>query len=305
MGAGRSEGGTRARCLKAGGDSALPFHHFEGLTPNRPVAALEIQDVVPEWPAALAACFQEVWTSPAAWARKCVEQYHADLIYLKLAGADPDGANHPVERCVSTVREVLQAVEVPLIVVGCDVADKDNELIPAIAEAASGERLLLGNAEPDNYRAMAAACAAYGHSLIARSPLDINICKQMNILITEADLPPDRIVIDPSIGGLGYGIEYAFSIMERIRQGALAGDRMLAMPVLCTVGHESWLQKEAFAPKEEYPEWGDATERGILWEATAAKVLLQAGAHILLMRHPEALNLVKTALDELMRPADF
>jgi acetyl-CoA decarbonylase/synthase complex subunit delta len=305
LGATKEEGGTRAYSLKVGGDPVLPFHHFEGQITNRPVIALEVQDVVPNWPPALAECYQDVWSQPGAWAKKCVEQYGADLIYLKLDGADPEGANHSVEECVAVVKEVLAAVGAPLIVVGCGVAEKDNQIMEAVSEAAAGERLLLGNAEQDNYRTIVAACMVHGHNVIAKSPLDINICKQLNILITEMNLQPNRIIIDPSIGGLGYGIEYAFSIMERSRLGALQGDKMLSMPVLCTVGFECWRQKEASAPAADYPEWGDAAERGVLWEATAASALLQAGAHLLLMRHPRAAALTKGLIGKLMQPSDF
>ncbi|MGB9886703.1 MAG: CO dehydrogenase/acetyl-CoA synthase subunit delta [Moorellales bacterium] len=305
IGATKEEGGTRAYSLRVGGDPALPFHQFEGEMTNRPVLALEVQDIIPEWPSGLAEYYSDVWHDPAEWAKKCVEQYQADLVYLKLEGADPEKGDHSVDECVATVRKVLAAVGAPLIVVGCEVAEKDNQIMEAIAEAAAGERLLLGNAEPDNYRTIVAACMVHGHNVIAKSPLDINICKQLNILVTDMNLQPNRIVIDPSIGGLGYGIEYAFSIMERLRLGALQGDRMLAMPILCTVGQETWRHKEAVAPAEEYPEWGNETERGVMWEATAAAALLQAGAHILLMRHPRAVALTKALVAELMRPSEF
>jgi len=305
LGATREEGGTRAYSLRVGGDPALPFHQFEGETVNRPAVALEVVDTVPEWPEELARCYRDVWQDPAQWAKKCVEEYRADLVYLRLEGADPEKGNRSPEECVATVKQVLAAVGAPLVVVGCGVAEKDNQVMEAIAEAAAGEKLLLGNAEPDNYRTLVAACMVHGHSVIAKSPLDINICKQLNILVTDMNLQSNRIVIDPSIGGLGYGIEYAFSIMERLRLGALQGDRMLAMPVLCTVGQETWRHKEAAAPEAEYPEWGAEAERGVMWEAMAAAALLQAGAHILLMRHPRAATLTKALIDELARPTDF
>lgn len=305
IGATKEEGGTRAYTVKVGGDPALPFHHFEGEMVNRPVVALEVQDIVPPWPEELAKYYRDVWDNPAAWAKKCVEEFGADLVYLKLDGADPEKGDHSVDHCVKVVKDVLQAVGAPLIVVGCGIAEKDNQLMEAISEAAAGERLLLGNAEQDNYRTIVAACMVHGHNVIAKSPLDINICKQLNILITEMNLQPDRIVIDPSIGGLGYGIEYAFSIMERSRLGALQGDRMLSRPILCTIGQECWRQKEASAPEQDYPEWGDASERGVLWEATAAAALLNAGAHILLLRHPRAAALTKGLIEKLMRPSDF
>lgn len=300
LGATKEQGGTRSHTITVGGDSALPFHHFEGEIPNRPVIAMEVQDIDPEWPETLKKAFGDVLTSPGKWAQKCVEEYGADLIYLKLDGADPEGANRSVDDCVATVKEVLQAVGVPLIVVGCGQAEKDHDVLTAVAEAASGENLLLGNAEQDNYKSLTAACMVHKHNIIARSPLDINICKQLNILINEMNLALDRIVIDPSIGGLGYGIEYAYSIMERIRLGALQGDRMLSMPVACTVGYEAWRAKEAQAPEADFPGWGDVTERGILWEASTAAALLNAGAHILMMRHPKAVELVKSHIERLM-----
>jgi len=210
-----------------------------------------------------------------------------------------------VEDCVKSVKEVLEAVGVPLVIAGCGDTDKDREVLEAVAEAAAGENLLLGNAEQDNYQSLTAACMVHKHSIIARSPLDINICKQLNILINEMNMPLNRIAIDPSIGGLGYGIEYAFSIMERIRLGALQGDKMLAMPVICTVGYEAWRAKEAFASGADYPAWGNEIDRGILWEAVTASVMLQAGAHILLMRHPKAVSLIKKQIEELVEDNSY
>ncbi|GFN23604.1 MAG: acetyl-CoA decarbonylase/synthase complex subunit delta [Thermoanaerobacteraceae bacterium] len=300
LGATPEQGGTRSHTVTIGGDAALPFHHFEGEIPHRPVVAMEVQDIEPEWPEPLKRCFAGVMKEPGRWAEKCVREYGADLIYVKLDGADPEGANRTAEQCVNTVKEVLQAVGVPLIVVGCGDAEKDKEVLEAVAEAAAGENLLLGNAEQNNYQSLTAACMVHKHNIIARSPLDINICKQLNILISEMNLPLNRIVIDPSIGSLGYGIEYAYSIMERTRLGALQGDKMLSMPVLCTVGYEAWRAKEASAPVSSFPGWGDVEERGILWEAVTAAAVLQAGAHILLMRHPQAVALVKENIDRLM-----
>lgn len=305
LGATKEEGGTRSHTVTVGGDAALAFHHFEGEIPHRPVVALEVQDIAPEWPQELTRWYADVLDKPGAWAKKCVEEYGADLVYVKLDGADPEGANRSVDQCVATVKEVLASVGVPLIVVGCGNDEKDREVMEAVAEAASGENLLLGNAEQANYRSLTAACMVHKHSIIAKSPLDINICKQLNILISEMNLPLNRIVIDPSIGGLGYGIEYAFSILERARLGALAGDRMLSMPVICTVGYEAWRAKEANASEADFPEWGKLENRAVLWEATTAAALLQAGAHILLMRHPKAVELVKKQIDELMKPYTY
>jgi acetyl-CoA decarbonylase/synthase complex subunit delta len=281
--------------------SSLPFLHFEGETPNRPVIAMEVTDRMPgEWNNELKKALGDCLNSPVAWAKKCVDELGADLIFLRLQSADPEMGNRSIEECVNTVKEVLAAVGVPLAVVGCGVDDIDNKLMAAVAESCAGENLLLGAAVQENYNTIVAACMVHKHTVIAQSPLDINICKQLNILISEMGLPLNKIIIDPSIGGLGYGIEYAYSIQERQRIGALQGDKMLSMPVLGTVGFEAWKAKEANVSESEFPGWGDQAERGILWEAMTATGLLQAGIDILVMRHPEAVKLVRKNIDDLM-----
>ncbi len=303
LGATKEEGGTRSHTIKVGGETALPFLHFEGEIPNRPVVAMEIWDIVPEeWPASLKSYFEDVYNDPGAWAKKCVEQYGADLIAIRFKSADPDIKDASAEECVATLKKVLEAVGVPLIVYGCGKAEKDNAIIGPLAEAAAGENLLLGVAEQDNYKAVASAAMAHKHSIIAQSPIDINIAKQLNILVAEMSTPLlDRIIIDPTVAALGYGLEYSYSIMERARFGALQGDRMLAMPTIANVGHEVWSKKEANISAEEQPGWGDQAERSLTWEATTAAALLQAGMDILVMRHPEAVQLIKKQIDELMQ----
>lgn len=305
LGATKDQGGTRSHTVTVGGETALPFCHFEGEIPNRPVIAMEIQDVAPDWGEGLTSYFEGVLGDPALWAKKCVEEYGADLIYVTLAGANPEGEDRGPDDCVQAVKSVLEAVGVPLIVTGCGDDEKDREVLEAVAEACAGENLLLGFAELENYKSLTAACMVHKHSIIARSPLDINICKQLNILINEMNLSLNKIVIDPSIGGLGYGMEYAYSILERIRLGALKGDKMLAMPTLCTVGQETWKAKEANVGSEEYPGWGEVKDRGILWEAVTAAALLQAGAHVLVMRNPDAVGLTKKAIGQLMKPNKY
>ena len=303
LGATKDEGGTRSHTIKVGGETALPFLHFEGEIPNRPVVAMEIWDIVPEeWPASLKSYFEDVYNDPGAWAKKCVEQYGADLIAIRFKSADPDIKDASADECIATLKKVLEAVGVPLIVYGCGKAEKDNAIIGPLAEAAAGENLLLGVAEQDNYKAVASAAMAHKHSIIAQSPIDINIAKQLNILIAEMSTPLlDRIIIDPTVAALGYGLEYSYSIMERARFGALQGDRMLAMPTIANVGHEVWSKKEANISAEEQPGWGDQAERSLTWEATTAAALLQAGMDILVMRHPEAVQLIKKQIDELMQ----
>lgn len=299
IGATKEQGGTRTSTVTVGGDATMPFLQFEGDMPLKPVVAMEIQDVKPDWHPLLNEVFADVMDCPVKWAKKCVE-FGADMIYLKLAGAEPDGANKSPEECAKIVKEVLAAVGVPLIVVGCGNDEKDNAVLPVVAEAAAGENLLIGLAEQDNYKSVAAAAMVHKHKVLAQSPLDINICKQLNILITELGLPADSIIIDPSTAALGYGIEYTYSILERGRLGALGGDKMLSQPVICQVGYEAWRAKEAVAAEADFPNWGTQADRAVLWEAMTAAGLLQGGAHIMVLRHPEAVRLFKKNVEALM-----
>lgn len=292
--------GTGDKAVKVGGDSTLPYLQFEGAVPNRPVVAIEVSDVEPtEWPEILKAPWEGVLNNPAEWAKKAVE-YGAKVIALKLDGAHPDKGARTAEEVAATAKAVGDAVDVPLIIIGCGVAEKDAEIFPAVAEALNGKNCLIGCAAEENYKSIVASAMVNGHSVIASSPLDINLCKQLNILITEMNLPADRIAIDPLIGALGYGIEYAYSIMERSRLGALAGDKMLAMPIICFVGQEAWKAKEA--KDDESPEgydWGPQANRAILWEVMTSSTLLQAGGHIFVMRHPESMKQFELHVDKI------
>jgi acetyl-CoA decarbonylase/synthase, CODH/ACS complex subunit delta len=307
LGATKDQGGTRSQTITVGGESALPFLHFEGEIPNRPVLALEVWDMVPgEWDPLFEKHYADVWSDPGAWAKKCVEEFGADLIQVRLKSADPDFGDSSPEDCAATVKKILEAVGVPLIVVGCGKAEKDNLIYAPIAEAAAGENLLLGVAELENYKAVTSACMANQHNIIAQSPIDINICKQLNILIAEMSTAmASRIIIDPTIAALGYGIEYSYSIMERARNGALQGDKMLAMPMIGNVGLEAWRTKEANTSTEAEPGWGEQEERGLLWEATTAMAYLQSGIDIMVMRHPDALKVIKVNIDDLMKDNSY
>lgn len=301
IGATAADGGTRTSVVTVGGDTSLPFLQFEGETPNRPVIAMEVLDVPPEeWPSPMAEAVGDVANDPAAWARKCVDEFGADMICLRLVGAHPDQANRSAEECAQTVKSVLEAVGVPLIIWGCGQADKDNEVLPRCSEVAAGENCLLGTATQDNYKTITAACMADNHKLIAEAPLDINIQKQVNILVSEMGLDLSRIVMYQATGGLGYGMEYAYSIMERTRLAALASDRMLSMPMLSLVGSECWKAKEARTSEETTPEWGPVDKRGVLWEAATATCFLHGGTHIFVMWHPQAVALLRKTIDSLI-----
>jgi len=288
--------------IKVGGHSTLPFLNFEGETPNKPVIAMEVLDAEPEeWSEALTEPFGDALKSPLEWANKCVDEYGAEMICISLKGIHPDFGDLPVDHAVNVVRSVADAVNVPLIVWGCGDNDKDNMVMPPVAEAIQGKNALLGSATEDNYKTLVAACQMAGHNLISESPCDINIAKQVNILISESGFPLDRMVMYPTTGALGYGFEYIYSIMERGRLAALSGDKMMSPPVICSVGPEVWRVKEAQASLEERPDWGPAEERGPMWEAMTASTLFMSGADIMVMRHPKAVEIIKKMIDELMK----
>jgi acetyl-CoA decarbonylase/synthase complex subunit delta len=263
---------------------------------------MEVLDVEPDdWPQPLTSAIGAAIKNPVEWAVKCEKEFKADLICLRLAGAHPDAQNKPVGQLVKTVNDVLKATTIPLIIVGCGEDKRDNEVLPQCSQAAKGEKILIGEVVQDNYKTLTASVLADGHSIIAQSPIDINIAKQLNILITDMSLPHNRIAINPTVGALGSGLEYAYSIMERARLAALSGDKMLAMPFICFVGYEAWRAKEAKAKVTEFPSWGNELERGIAWEALTATTFLQAGADIMVMRHPKSAELVRNHIEELMK----
>jgi acetyl-CoA decarbonylase/synthase complex subunit delta len=301
IGATKNEGGSRLRVIKLGGQGTLPFLFPEGQIPNRPQVAYEIWDVAPtDWPQELANSYADELNDPYGWAEKCVKKYKAEMLCVRLQGAHPDFGNRTAEQEAKLVSGLLKKIDVPLIILGCGDDEKDNLVLPACCEAAKGERCLIGCAVQDNYKTLTAAVLADGHSIIAESPIDINIAKQLNILISDLGLSIDRIVINPTIGALGYGLEYAYSIMERSRLSALSGDKMMGLPFICLVGQEAWRAKEARVSFQEFPSWGKVAERGIIWETITATALIQAGADLLVMRHPQAVEKVSKYIDELM-----
>lgn len=302
IGATAAEGGTRTSVVTVGGETTMPFLHFEGEMPYRPVIAMEVLDMEPDdWAETLTGALGDVLSDPAAWAKKCVEEYGADIICLTLLSAHPDWGDTSAEHAVETVKAVLEAVGVPLIIWGPDNPEKMNEVIPKCSQAAAGENCLIGSAMQDNYKAVAAACIADKHKLITEAPLDINIAKQVNILVSDMGFDLNNVVMYPTNGGLGYGLEYSYSIMERERLAAFGGDKMLAMPIANMIGREAWRAKEAKALESEQPQWGPESERGPMWEAITAVGSLQSGADILIMRHPAAVASVRETINRLMQ----
>jgi acetyl-CoA decarbonylase/synthase complex subunit delta len=206
---------------------------------------------------------------------------------------------------VAAVKAVLAASGLPLIVFGPGQAEVDNTLLVAVAEATKGERLVLGICEDKNYRTIVATAMANGHLVNARTPMDVNLSKQLNILISDMGLPADRIIMDPTTGALGYGIEYGYSVMERLRMAALQGDSMTQLPMLVTPGFEAWKAKESKVGEGVPASWGDWLKRAINWECMTATALIESGADIIVLRHPESVKRVKAAIAELITPVEI
>ena len=300
IGATPEKGGTRSHTMTIGGSTALPFHFFEGEHPHRPVVAMEVFDKAPaKHLDSLMEYFSDVIDKPAEMAKRCVDEYGAEFISVRLSGTHPEKGNLSAEEAAEIVQAVLKSVKVPLIITGHSHFEKINEVMKKVCEVTAGENCLINYAETDNYKTIAAACLAYGHTLAAQSPIDVNLAKQLNILLTDMNFPPEKIVMDPLTSTLGYGLEYTYSIMERIRNDGLAGDKMLAFPMLINPGYESFRIKETWASEKDYPEWGSLESRAAYWETSTAMSLLLTGAELLIMYHPQAVEVIKKTIAEM------
>lgn len=298
LGATKDTGGSRTSTVTIGGASNVVYGGSNADAGEKPIIAIDVIDTRPQdWPDTLSECYKDVFDNPGNWAEKCVEEFGADLICVKFDGIHPDKADKDAEHAVKVTREILGAVGVPLILWGCGNNEKDNQIMPKVSQAAKGENCLIGTVEEKNYKSLTAIALADSHHLITGAPLDINIAKQVNILVSDMGFPLERIVTFQATGALGYGIEYAYSIQERQRLATLAGDKMMAMPVICDAGYESWRVKEA--KLADMTEWGNVEDRGPIWEATTAICLLQAGADIIRMRHPRAVATVKNFINQI------
>jgi acetyl-CoA decarbonylase/synthase complex subunit delta len=296
--------GTGEKTVIVGGETCYPFYTFEGSVPNLPKIAMEVYDIQPEdWPQAALEPFAGVTHDPLTWAQKCVADYGAEMLCLQLASTDPNGANAGVEAAAATVKRVADAISVPLIVWGTANHEKDTEVLKRVCEVCQDKKLIVGPVEEGDYKKIAAVALGYGHTIAASSPIDINLAKQLNILLGNLGVPDSQIVLDPTVSSIGYGIEYCYSVIERIRMAALTQqDERLAAPIIMNVARETWKNKEAKLPTEQDPKLGDARKRGILLEAMSAWVLLLAGGDVAVMRHPEAIKLVKDMIAKMDQP---
>lgn len=299
IGATKDDGGTRSKAVTVGGAKGIPWLGFEGEPGNGKVIAVEVWDSGADaWPDQLKDAYGDAMNDLGAWCKKAVE-FGADMICLKLMGTHPDAGDRSPAEAAESVKTCLEAVDVPLIVWGCGVYDKDNNVLPKCTEAAKGENCLFGTVVEKNYATLVAACLASGHKILAESPLDVNIAKQVVILATDAGFPLENIIAFPQTGALGYGMEYVYSIQERMRLAAINGDKQLQQPVLMDVGFEAWRAKESKISEEDAPNLGPAEKRGPIWEAVTATNLLQSGGDLVVMRHPEAIDMVRKTIERL------
>ncbi|MBI5025461.1 MAG: acetyl-CoA decarbonylase/synthase complex subunit delta [Nitrospirae bacterium] len=294
--------GKDSNAVTIGGENTMPFLGFEGNIANKPVIAYEIQDIIPDdWPENLKKNYEGEWDNPARWAKFCQENLKARALALRLVGTHPDRENRSPQDAAKTVRDVLSAIDIPLIILGSNNVEKDSSVLVAAAEAASGHNCIIGKAQEGNYKTIVAAALAHNHKLIAMSELDINLAKQLNILITQMGFDKERLITDPMCSALGYGLEYTYSVMERIKLAALTqNDATMQPPLVGDVGMYVWKIKETAASETDLPQWGSLEERGIAWEAVTAVAMLIAGTNLLIMRHPKAVKAVEKVIEELV-----
>ena len=293
--------GKGDKAVTIGGETAYPFYLFEGEMPNLPKIAMEVYDMPPEeWPEAALEPFAGVTDDPVAWAQKCIKDYGAEMICLQLLSTDPNGQNRPADEAAQVAKKVADAIDVPLIVWGTANHDKDTEVLRAVAELCQDKSLILGPVEEADHKKIGAAAIGYKHTVVASTPIDINLAKQLNILLGNLGVSDDLLAMDPTVSSIGYGLEYCYSVMERMRMAALTQqDAKLQFPIICNIAKEVWKTKEAKIAEADDPKMGDAKKRGILLEAMSATALLLAGADVLIMRHPEAIKLVREMITDL------
>lgn len=293
--------GTGDKAVTVGGATSYPFYLFEGEMPHLPRIAMEVFDFEPDdWAEAVVEPFKDVLGDPVAWAKKNVEEFGAELIALQLRSIDPNGMNRDSQEAANIAKSVIEAVDVPVILWGVANHEKDTEVLRLVAESCDGKNLALSPVEEGDYKQLGAGAIAYKHTVVASTPIDINLAKQLNILLDNLGVPENQIIVDPTTGALGYGLEYTYSVMERDRMAALTQeDVKLQYPMICNVGYEAWKTKEAKLKEEDDPKLGDAKKRGILIECITAMSLLLAGADILIMRHPDSVKLIKKMIVDL------
>jgi acetyl-CoA decarbonylase/synthase complex subunit delta len=258
--------GSGYKAVTIGGETAYPFYLFEGEMKYLPKIAMEVFDSPPEeWPEAALEPFVGVTNDPVAWAKKCVDDYGAEMICLKLVSTDPNGLDRGADEAAGVVKKVADAIDAPLMVWGTADHDKDTEVLRRVCELCQGRDLIIGPVEEGDYKKIGASAIGYHHTVISSTPIDINLAKQLTILLGNLGVPDEQIVVGFTVNGIGYGIEYCYSVMERMRMAGLTQqDEKLQFPIVCNIADEVWKTREVKVTPEEDPKFGDAKKRGIL-----------------------------------------
>ncbi len=295
--------GTGDKACKLGGVNVLPFYSFDAPIENAPKIGVEITDAgIAAYPQKGLQEFYAGCTTPAEMAKRVETMHGASFVCLHLEGADPNGENKSVEECVEIAKSVAAATDLPLVIMGCKNIEKDAELFTKISEALQGKNILVLSAREENYKTVGASAAlAYGQKVGAESAVDINLAKQLNVLMTQLGVAPSSIVMNAGSAAAGYGYEYVASTLDRIRAAALAqSDDQLQMPIMTPVSTEAWSVKEAIMSEADMPEWGCAEERGIEMEITTAAACLAGGSDAVIMRHPAAIKAIADMIEALV-----
>ncbi len=295
--------GTGEKAVKLGGVNVLPFYSFDAPIENAPKIGVEITDAGPEaYPQAGLKEFYAGCSTPAEMAKRAESMEGVSFVCLHLEGADPNGENKSVEECVEIAKSVSNATDLPLVLMGCKHLEKDAELFSKISEALQGKNILVLSAREENYKSVgASAVMAYGQKVGAESSVDINLAKQLNVLLSQLGVAPSNIVMNAGSAAAGYGYEYVASTLDRIRAAALAqSDDQLQMPIITPVSTETWGVKESMMSEADMPEWGPAEERGIEMEIATAAACLAGGSDAVIMRHPAAVKAISDMIAALV-----
>ena len=294
--------GTGDKAIVIGGQNVLPFYTFDAPIENAPKIGIEVSDVAADWSHESLKAFYAGCATMVDYAKKAETIEGVDFICLNFVGADPNGTNRSVADCVADAKAVAEAVSLPIVVMGCKNLEKDGELLAAIAEALAGKNVLIMSAKNENYKTVGASVAlANGQKLGAETADDINLAKQLNIMLKGLNVNPASVVMDIGTAAVGYGYEYAASTFDRIRLAALAqGDADLQMPILAAVCNDTWGVKESTASVEDEPAWGCREERAISMEVATAAADLTGGADAVVLRHPESVATIKKFITELL-----
>ena len=294
--------GTGDKAMVIGGQNVLPFYTFDAAIEHAPKIGMEISDAAGNWTVPGLVDFYAGCTTMAQRAAKAATLEGVDFIALNFESADPNGASRSVEECVADAKAVAETVELPIVVLGCKNLEKDCQLLAQISEALQGKNILVMSAKSENYKNVGASVAlAYGQKMGAETSDDINLAKQLNIMLKGLTVKPENIVMDIGTAAVGYGYEYAASTFDRIRLAALQqGDADLQMPILAAVSLDTWNVKESTATEEDEPAWGDMEERAISMEISTAAADLTGGADAVILRHPASVATIRKFISELI-----